>query len=265
MIWQDDRFMMVRTTSLIARWSATLVCAYLFLPVASQADQPVHPPPCLSIDDFSSSDLGEFPQGWTARHGNEWSLVRGFYVIAGQDSATYLAASTDTRNKMIMKDIKLDILHYPILRWRWRAHVLPSGGDERESETNDSAAGIYVVFRVQNLLWKKVPTIIKYTWSTSAPVGTQTSRGFDRFTVRVEESGEENLGEWVTEEVDLVEHYRSIFGHDPNRRTVGIGLFTDQDNTRSSAAADYDDIVIMTRPAAQSFRDTHSPPCAPYP
>src|SRR5690349_7809179 len=45
------------------------------------------------------------------------------------------------------------------IRWKWRAMVLPSGGDECAADKGDSAAVVYVTFR-RTLRWYT----LKYVW-----------------------------------------------------------------------------------------------------
>jgi hypothetical protein len=71
------------------------------------------------------------------------------------------------------------------------------------------------------------------------------------------ESGDENAGTWVTEERNVYEDYRRLFGEDPP--DIGaVALMTDTDNTGGEATAYYGDITLQTLPA----RSAISPPAA---
>ncbi len=77
------------------------------------------------------------------------------------------------------------------------------------------------------------------------PVGTLIIRKLiERPPILVLESGKAHLGEWVTEQVNLYEDYKRIYGGEPPEKTVGIALVTDSDVTHSFAEADYGDIQV---------------------
>ncbi len=58
------------------------------------------------------------------------------------------------------------------------------------------------------------------------------------------ESGEKNVGKWVSEERNVFEDYKKLFGGEPPE-AGGIAIMTDTDNTGESATAWYGPIRIM--------------------
>jgi hypothetical protein len=57
------------------------------------------------------------------------------------------------------------------------------------------------------------------------------------------ESGDEKAGTWVTEERNVYEDYRRLFGEEPPM--IGaVALMTDTDNTGGEATAYYGDITL---------------------
>ena len=132
---------------------------------------------------------------------------------------------------------------YPLLSWRWRVTELPTGGDERAAATNDSAAGVYVVFK--GGLGGLLPRALKYVWSTAEPAGTALpSPLYPNARIIVLESGSAERGTWKTETVNVADDYRRLFQSEPPE-PQGIALLTDADNTRSRAVADYDDFRVL--------------------
>lgn len=57
------------------------------------------------------------------------------------------------------------------------------------------------------------------------------------------ESGNENIGKWVTERRNVYEDFKMYFGEE-SPQVGGIAVMTDTDNTGESAIAYYDDIRI---------------------
>ena len=93
-----------------------------------------------------------------------------------------------------------------------------------------------------NQFW---PRVIKYVWSASLPVGTSlTNPLYSRGKVLVLRNGQSDKNKWYDEEVNFFDDYRKLFGADPGK-VQGIGILTSSDSTKSVAAADYDDLVLL--------------------
>ncbi len=219
--------------------------------LAESAD-PVDPPQrgddhrkTITIEAFDDAAPGGFPLTWKAWRGDD-DLARSLYTIREEKGNRYLHAADDGSSIIILKQVsEWDANRYPVLSWRWRATVLPEGGDERIRTKNDSSVAVYVVLD-QNFIG--VPKTLKYVWSTTAPVGTYYRReGIGRPHVIVLESGKEKLGQWVEESVDVHADYVRIFGKKPPSKAVGIGILTDGNATGTDSKGDYDDFVVHRR------------------
>ena len=219
-----------------------------FVPAVARGDHPQRDEDlraAIIIEDFDSSVMGGFPLAWKAWRGDD-GLARNTYKVLEENGNRYLHAADDGSSIIIRKELgEWDANEYPVLSWRWRAKTLPEGGDERIGSRNDSSVAVYVVLD-QNFIG--VPKTLKYVWSTTLPVGTYHRRdGIGRPHVMVLESGEEKLGRWVEESVDVHADYVRIFGKKPPRNAVGIGILTDGNATGTDSRGDYDDFVVHRR------------------
>jgi len=136
--------------------------------------------------------------------------------------------------------------HTKKVRWRWRAQVLPKGGDECRENFGDSAAVLYVSWK-RGLKWYS----IKYVWSSVGKKGQVCDQKRNLFVVQdtvVLESGGPT-GFWKNEEIDPSEEFRKHFENgDPHADVpdfVGLGIMSDGDQTRSISAADYGGFVLL--------------------
>jgi hypothetical protein len=183
-----------------------------------------------------------------------WQVVRSesgpvnYYEVASEGGAPFVrshyrppAATTVLGFEMHGRDRQTA----RTLRWRWRAQVLPAGGDECTGGKEDSAADVY-------LMWKKGFRwfTLKYVWSTTGRVGAVCARKRNLFVAQdatVLESGGPT-GVWKDEVIDLKGEFRRHFdGGDPKGSVpdfVGVGIMTDGDQTRSDSAADYADFIL---------------------
>ena len=132
------------------------------------------------------------------------------------------------------------------LRWKWRVHNFPPGGDECVVARGDSAAGVFVV-------WKRGMRVytLKYSWSTVGKIGAICGRKRTAFVARdkthLESGGQLNV--WQSEELDLKAEFRKHFEDgDPNADVpdfMGVGIMTDGDQTNTELVADYADFVLL--------------------
>ena len=149
-------------------------CCVLSLYTASAQDAPPaggehEAPPYIVIEDFASTPLDSLPRDWRWR-GKDDDKPK-LYAVREANGRRYLAAQDTGHSVVLMKRFHWDPRQYPIMTWCWRADALPPGGDERYTETNDSAAGVHVIFRATGLAshdrsntcgarpWPRVPSL----------------------------------------------------------------------------------------------------------
>jgi hypothetical protein len=134
-----------------------------------------------------------------------------------------------------------DLERYPILEWRWRAVTLPTGGDETNSDTNDSAAAVYAVW---HLGFPMMVRGIKYSWSTSLPIGVHASKRLGYDQLLIVETGQERLGTWQRVQVNVAEHAARFFKGTEVGAPDIVALFTDADDTQSDSEAYFDEFRL---------------------
>jgi hypothetical protein len=85
---------------------------------------------------------------------------------------------------------------------------------------------------------------LEYVWDKNLAEGTlMTSPYYKNIKIIVAESGDKNLGKWVSEKRNIYDDFKKAFGYEPGN--VGaIAIMTDTDNTLSTAEADYDEIKV---------------------
>jgi hypothetical protein len=163
-------------------------------------------------------------------------LIRGEYR-PGLESVTLFADVGDGLRKGVER-----------IRFRWRAWVLPVGGNECVDGRGDSAASFYVVWK-RGWRWYS----LKFIWSTEAPVGATCNRTRNPFVASdsiIVHSGAPT-GEWFEEEIEPEKLFRAHFEDgNPDAEVPelqGIGLMTDGDQTRTASVADYAGFVLFQR------------------
>jgi hypothetical protein len=199
----------------------------LYIPIAVLAGQTV------VIDDFESGLKSQW----------ERKSLKGEtkYSVVNKDGSNVLKSESNaSATGLIYKD-KYDPNEFPILTWRWKVENIISKGDETKKGGDDYAARVYVIFPHWFPSFTKS---INYIWANKLPKGGHIPNPFYARAIMVAvESGEENIGDWLTERRNIYEDYRMLFGEDPPS-AFAIAIMTDTDNTGESAVAFYDDIRI---------------------
>ena len=186
---------------------------------------------CVTIDDFSSAKIGEFPPGWKLTK----ATGKGVYSVHEENGVRLLRAVSRGLGVQAARQYDWDLTAYPVLAWTWRVREFPSGSDERDPKMNDSALAVYAVFPHSSVSVKSV----KYIWSERVPRGTHLTSSLGLTQVRLLRGGTEGKGEWVEERVNVLQDYRQSFGGTEVPKPVGIAVLTDSDDTKSSAQGDY--------------------------
>jgi hypothetical protein len=161
---------------------------------------------------------------------------------------SFLRAQSDKAASLLVRKFPYDPRRYPYLKWRWRVEEMVPEADMRTLSGSDAPARVYVAFYNGFGVWNV--RLVNYVWASSMKSGTAIQSFLSpNSRILVLESGyrKGEEGKWVEEERNVLEDYRSLFGEDP-QGVEAIALMTDSDNTRSVAAASYDDIIVSNQP-----------------
>jgi hypothetical protein len=195
------------------------------------------------LEDFEDGPEGGLPPGWSRRPFGETSETP--YRIVEEGGNRFLRAEDRGENVMLYKEVRWDAVKYPYLGFRVRVRAVPEGSDERFEARSDSAAGLYLSYRRKLGI---VPETVKLVWSGSLAAGSAFRRpGIGMPWTVVAGSGPADEERWHELVVHVGDIYEKTFAKQAPERPLGIGLLTDANDTKSFAAADYDDIVALER------------------
>lgn len=155
-------------------------------------------------------------------------------VADAEDQALKLRA--DSSSFALEKSITVDLSRTPFLEWEWKVTVPPAGGNFSSPDTDDQAAQLLVVFPKTFFERRK---IISYIWDPTAPKGTIASAAGPMYLnvkAIVVESGDDRIGQWVTEKRNVVDDFRVLYGEIPEQ-AVAIRMQINSQHTRSVAEA----------------------------
>ncbi len=189
----------------------------------------------------NTSQANGLPKGWKLRI---WQGEPDIKVLT-ENGKNILRLRSKVASISIYKNVELDLQKFPHLKWRWKVTQLPKNADARINNKDDQAAGVYVVFpRFPSMINSQ---LLAYVWETSAPVGTVLrNRRNPMIHYIVVRSGKGRLNQWITEERNVREDYRKVFGEEP-LMVGGISLLIDTDDTRSQAESFFSKIEFRKR------------------
>jgi len=164
----------------------------------------------------------------------DYSVVAKGETGAGH-AAVRAACREGTASGLVLES-KHEMANAPVLEWRWRVDSIYSGLNETSRDGDDYPARVYVVARRWPAFRSRA---INYVWASSQPQGATWENAFaSQFMMVAVRSGDERLGEWVTERRNVLEDFRRLHGMEPEHIDA-LAIMTDCDNAGQSATAWY--------------------------
>jgi hypothetical protein len=210
--------------------------------------------PFVTVMDFSAGESGTMaldppPAGWW--HRTFWTRSAAEYALAQKDGVAALKVSTDDSASMLVRFVDIDLAAYPMLNWKWFVEKpIDSAVDERTDDGDDHPARLYIAFtngkgerRALEIIWGK----------RLLARGDVKFRG--SFPHYVANGGNENIGRWHSERVDLMALFKRFWPDDQPGRITDIAIFCDSDETGASSIAYFADVRLDRGvPAKQQSR-----------
>ena len=188
--------------------------------------------PIFTAPDALENDWLHF-QIW---HDTEWKLV-------ALDDEVVISATGEGSSSGLARWVEIDPASCPTIEWSWRVDALPEKADLARRDREDVAASMILAFGDPGSLSnpRPVPTI-RYAWATDAnPVGAVVDSPYFPGSLRsiVVQSGDAELGTWVSERRDIGQDYRLAFGTAPTEPIHAFALYTDNDHLEEPVLAYY--------------------------
>lgn len=168
------------------------------------------------------------------------------YQVHKGEKGNILQIYSEKSASLLYKKIDFDVKEYGVIRWHWLVNKFPEYADHREKYTiDDYAARLCVVFPSWTV-WST--RFLVYVWDDRATgEGIVKPSSFSKnCKILVVEGGQDNKGKWVTEERNIIEDYKKVFGNSPDRNAGGIGIMSDSDDTKTSTNACYYNIYLKS-------------------
>ena len=149
-----------------------------------------------------------------------------------KDGVPSMRFETHDSASMLFRHVDIDLAAYPMLAWRWFIELpIHSPLDERTREGDDHPARLFFRFvtergekRAMEVIWgnKLKPGDYKYI------------SGFPHF---VADAGDDRVGRWLDEKIDLAAVYDEIWKDAAPTHLVDVAVFCDSDDTHTASIA----------------------------
>ena len=185
--------------------------------------------------------LEALPAGW--QHRTFWTRPPMRMSLGVKDGVPAIRLATDASASMLMRAVDVELDAYPLLAWRWLIEKpIESGIDERTHAGDDHPARLFIGF--QNPAGTRHRMEVIWGNKLLHAGDYKFIKGFAHY---VANGGNEHVGRWFAEQIDLRAIYAKLWGHEDGARVTEIGLFCDSDETGGSSVAWFADVKMLRR------------------
>ena len=185
------------------------------------------------------------------------------YTIEKEDGRFYLKAASQASASGLTSVQTFDIYQYPRVRWRWKVMSTYEKGDARYRSGDDYPLRVDITFaydpegagfgekiryNLARALYGKYPphSSLSYIWANREHQDEIIPSPYtDRVRMILLQKGPGRAGQWILEEVNVLEDYRRAFKADPPR-LARIAIMNDSDDT-GEASVSYMDFIEVYR------------------
>ncbi|NIO16497.1 MAG: DUF3047 domain-containing protein [Deltaproteobacteria bacterium] len=170
------------------------------------------------------------------------------YTTGTDGETTFLRLESDGSASAIMWKDTFNVYEYPFARWRWKIEKVYEKGDARSKGGDDYPVRVYLIFKKRVLFGLvSLPTSLNYVWANRSYDEKIIPNAYtERSMMVLLQEGGQKAGQWITEEVNIVQDYLRAFGKNPPE-TATIAIMNDSDNTKESSVSYIDFIEILDK------------------
>lgn len=184
------------------------------------------------------------------------------YSVVREGKESYLRAESNASASGIIFNVQFSVFEYPKVKWRWKVSNVFKKGNAKERSGDDYPLRVYIIFKfdpekasfaqkfkygiVKNIYGEYPPhSTLNYIWTNRKHAERIITNTYaDEAKMIVLQSGEEHAGEWMEQEINIIEDYHEAFGEDPPA-IASVAVMSDSDNTGESAVAYIDYIEVF--------------------
>jgi len=209
----------------------TLLCSLLLLapvlPGALQAGDTIR------LDFRTKVMEDDAPAGWEYR-GKIGTKDAVFGIVRDRETGTrVLKMTADCATGVILYDMEnIDLEKYPVMRWKWKVEVLPTGADARIKAKDDQGISLYIGYG------RFKQTSVSYAWQTVTPKGSTGKSVYNGLVTtywRSMRDEKDGTNVWYTEERNVRDDIKRLFETDEIPSGLALSISTNSQYTGTRA------------------------------
>ncbi len=183
------------------------------------------------------------------------------YAIEADNDSKYLKATSKKSASGLVFKKQFNVYSYSKARWRWKVSNVYKKGNAKIKKGDDYPLRIYIIFKYDpkkasfgekikysaaKLVYGEYPphSGLNYIWANKQHEEKYITNTYtDKAEMIVLQEGNENVGKWVTEEVNIIDDYKKAFGTSPPD-TASIAVMNDSDDTGEESTSYLDFIEV---------------------
>lgn len=206
---------------------------------------------CENFDNLDNWTTMEFPR--VKKH--------SIYTMERQGDESYLKTESSASSSAIVFTKSFNVFDYPRVKWRWKIGNVYAKGNSQEKAGDDYPIRVFIMFkydhdkasflgRIKHRLGKSIFGVeppyssLNYIWASRKHSTDIITNPYSADTkMIVLQSGGENAGKWMEEDVNIIRDYRRAFGEAPPA-TAQIAIMNDSDDTGEKSVSFIDYIEV---------------------
>ena len=183
------------------------------------------------------------------------------YSIEKNGAESYLKAESHASGSAMVMKKEFHVFEFPKVRWRWKIDNIYNKGNALEKSGDDYPIRVYIFFKYdpekasfgEKIKYGLAKTFygeytpyssLNYIWeSRKHEKNIVTSTYAQESQMIILQAGEENVGKWMAQEVNIIKDYHNAFGEDPPA-VASIAIMNDSDDTGESSVSYFDYIEV---------------------
>ncbi|MBI5039029.1 MAG: DUF3047 domain-containing protein [Nitrospirae bacterium] len=183
------------------------------------------------------------------------------YTIVTEGNESYLRTESNASASAMVYTKEFNVYEYPRIQWRWKVDNVYKKGTIGTKEGDDYPIRIYVTFKYDprkagvferlryegaRLIYGEYPphSALSYVWANKKhDERIVTSPYTEKGRIILLRKGNTHVGQWQTEDVDILKDYRAAFGEDPPA-IASLAVMNDSDNTGEGSVSYLDYIYL---------------------
>ena len=166
------------------------------------------------------------------------------YKLGNNENGKFLRASANNSASGLGKEIKINLNKTPFLNITWKVEKDLRGIIEDSKKGHDYAARVFVVKKTGATPLSN--RAMNYVFSSNNDINSYHPSPFTKKSIDyVLSTTKENLNEWVTVKVNVIDHFKKFHNLDLDEIN-GVAIMSDTDNSKLSSVAYYQNIYFSS-------------------